>query len=225
MPTSGEKKRLFLAVNLSVAATRKIAEAVGRMRPVADKKGMRVGWVPAANLHVTLKFLGWTRAEVASAIQDRVLEVVKGVRVFDVGARGVGAYPTVSAARVIWAGVLDGAGVLAGIAGKLDAAMAGLGFPREDRAYSPHVTLGRVKEGKGAEEVLAPFRGMDFGNSLIREVVLYESLMRSSGSEYVAQARIPLEGALERPERQTRSVEPSAERESPESEDPDGGQP
>ncbi len=217
----GDKKRLFLAVNLSMATTRKIAEAQARMRVAAEKKGLRVGWVPPANLHVTLKFLGWAAGEVVPAVRDRVADAIAGLRGFDVIARGAGAFPTVAAARVLWIGLHDGTGWLGEIAGKLEDAMAGLGFAREARAFSAHVTLGRVKEGKGAEEVLAPFRTMDFGGSLVRDVVLYESLMRSTGSEYTALARIPLETASGRPERQTREVEPA-----PESEDPHGsGQP
>lgn len=219
----GEKRRLFLAVNLNILTTRRIADAIGRMRPVAERRGLKVGWVPAANLHVTLKFLGWTSSEVVEAVQDRVAAAVKGVRPFDVGARGSGAYPSLAGARILWVGVHDGSGALAQLAARVEAAVAALGFAPEARPFSPHLTIGRVKGGEGAEEVLSGCRSNDFGNSSIREVVLYESLMRSSGSEYLALARIPLEGGSGRPERQTRGVE-TGEPGRPESEDPNGGQ-
>jgi RNA 2',3'-cyclic 3'-phosphodiesterase len=212
-----DKKRIFLAVNLAVTTTRRIADAAAKMRAVAERKGMRVGWVPAANLHVTLKFLGWAGSDVVAAVRDRVRDAVRDLQGFDLGARGVGAYPTEAHARILWVGVTDPSGTLARLAGVVEGSMAELGFPREERPFSGHVTIGRVKDGRGAEEVLAPFRQTDFGMSVVREVVLYESLMKSTGSEYTPLFRAP----LQRPERQTRDVEP----EQKESEDPNGGQP
>ena len=207
----GDKKRLFLAVNLSVAVTRKIAEAAARMRQTAERRGLRVGWVAPANLHVTLKFLGWTAAEAPAAIQDRMAAALAGSKSFELSARGAGAFPTESQARVLWVGLTDPSGGLAQLAAVAEEQMEKLGYPRETRPFSAHVTVGRVKEGKGADEVLAPFRQADFGSSTIREVILYESQMRSTGSEYTPLARM----AIGAPERQTRDVEGSKESEGP----------
>src|SRR5215831_19404581 len=209
-----EKKRLFLAVNLGVATTRKIADAVARMRTVADRRGLRVGWVPPANLHLTLKFLGWSSAEVVEAIRDRTVAAAAGVAPFELAARGAGGFPSDGHARVLWVGVGDPGGVLSSLVGRLEVEMAALGFARESHAFHPHVTVGRVKDGRGTDEVLAPFKDVPFGSSQIRELVLYESFTKSSGSEYIAQFRVP----LSRPERQTRMVDGEQE-----SEDPDGG--
>jgi len=207
----GDKKRLFLAVNLSVAVTRKIADAAARMRQTAERRGLKVGWVAPANLHVTLKFLGWTPAEAATAIEDKMAAALAGRRPFDLGARGAGAFPTESQARVLWVGIADASGGLAQLAAVAEEQMEKLGYARETRPFSAHVTVGRVKEGKGADEVLAPFKQTDFGTSSIREVILYESQMRSTGSEYAPLARI----GFGPPERQTRDVEGSKESEGP----------
>jgi 2'-5' RNA ligase len=210
-----DKKRLFLAVTLSVATTRRIADVAARMRAAADKRGLRVAWVAPANLHVTLKFLGWTAAEVVDAVRDRLLLVAGRRKPFEVTARGVGAFPSAGAARILWAGVADPSGALGAIAAEIDAEMAALGYPRETRPFSAHVTVGRVKDGRGAEEVLAPHHATDFGSSSIRELILYESVTKSSGSEYTALARAPLPPAPGRPERQTRGVEEEKESEEP----------
>lgn len=202
-----DKKRLFLAVTLSVGTTRRIADAVARMRPVAERRGLRVAWVAPANLHVTLKFLGWTSAEVVDAVRDRLIAVAAKRRGFDVGARGVGAFPSEVGARILWAGVTDPSGTLGAIAAEVDGEMAALGYVKETRPFTAHVTIGRVKDGKGAEEVLGPHHATDFGVSPIRELILYESVTKSSGSEYTALARAPLAGGSGRPERQTRGVE------------------
>ena len=71
MTEPAQKQRLFWAVNLSVAVTRKVAEAVDGMRRLAEGKA-RVAWTPPANLHVTVKFLGWTSPEAVTAIRDVV---------------------------------------------------------------------------------------------------------------------------------------------------------
>jgi len=210
-----EKKRLFLAVNLGVGTTRKIADAIVKMRATAERRGIRVGWVPPANLHVTLKFLGWSSPDVIHAVRDRVVVAMGGMKGFELQARGAGGFPGDGSARVLWVGLNDPSGVLAPLAERIDGQMAELGYARETRPFQPHITVGRVKEGRGTEEVLAPWKQTDFGSSRIREVVLYESFTKSTGSEYMAQFRV----AFARPERQTREVEPEKD-----SEDPDGGQ-
>jgi len=213
------KKRLFLAVSFSVPVTRRLAEAALKMRPAADKAGIRASWAPSANLHVTLKFLGWTNADVVDAVRDRVREAAAGRKGFDIGARGVGAFPDENHPSVLWIGVTDAHGALKELAETIDVATSKLGFARETRPFHPHVTVARVREGRGGlAEVFAPFRQTDFGQSLVREVVLYESITKSKGSEYVALFRIPLEAAPPRAERQTREVEEGST-----SEDANGG--
>ena len=203
-------KRLFLAVNLSIASTRRVAESLERMRRGAEGgRGPKVSWVPPANLHVTLKFLGWTRPETVAAIRERVAAGVAGRKVFDIEAVGTGAFPSASAAKVLWVGVRDGSGQLAALARDVEQWMSGLGFEKEKRAYHPHVTLGRVRDPGGADctDLLGSAGAQSFGNSQIREVILYESVTKSSGSEYTALFRVPLEGAPRHTERQTRDVE------------------
>lgn len=204
--TDSGKKRLFVAVNLSLATTRKIADVVSRLQRSGDKE-LRVAWVPPQNLHVTLKFLGWTHAETLDAVRDRVEEQTKGRKGFDLGAKGVGAFPNTRNARVVWVGVQDPSGTLGRLAKDIEAAMTKLGFEAEGRAYHPHVTIGRVKEGKSVENLVAPYLETDFGSSLIRDVIIYESLTKPSGSEYIVRHRLPLDAPPYRAERQTRDVE------------------
>lgn len=205
-----EKKRLFLAINLSVVSVRKIAEVVERMQREAQTAQLRVAWVPAPNVHVTLKFLGWANADVVDSVRDLVGEGTRTRKGFELVAHGVGAFPSVEAPRVLWVGVADPSGQLAKLAADVESWMEQLGFPRESRPFAAHATIGRVKSGGTAESVLAPARETEFGRSLVREVVLYESRMRSSGSEYVAVARMALDAPPYRAERQTREVDVEA---------------
>jgi 2'-5' RNA ligase len=216
-------KRLFVAVNLSIASTRRVAEAADRLRRAANDRQIKVAWVPPANLHVTLKFLGWTRPEAVAAVRDRLRDGLAGKKGFEIEAASVGAFPNPASARVIWIGVRDGSGALAALAGDVESWMTGLGFERETRPFSPHVTLGRVRDRAGTDcgELLAPWVPLSFGSSLIREVVLYESVTKSNGSEYVALLRAPLDVPPGRTERQTRTVEESGIPGEGEQEEPD----
>jgi RNA 2',3'-cyclic 3'-phosphodiesterase len=226
-PRGPRGKRLFLGVNLSIASTRRVAEALERMRRNCEGgRGPKVSWVPPANLHVTLKFLGWTRPEAVSAIRERVATGVVGRKAFEVEAVGTGAFPNAHAAKILWVGLRDPSGGLAGLAHDVDEWMSELGFEREARAFHPHITLGRVRDTHGAEctELLGSVGSQSFGGSQIREVVLYESVTKSSGSEYTALFRVPLEGGSGRTERQTRDVDVAEEpRRSEEEPDTNGG--
>jgi 2'-5' RNA ligase len=110
---------------------------------------------------------------------------------------------------VLWVGVRDGSGALAALARDVEDWMAALGFEREGRAYHPHITLGRVRDPGGAEctDLLGSGGTQSFGQSTIREVVLYESVTKARGSEYTALFRMPLEPSAGRTERQTRDVD------------------
>ena len=221
----GDKKRLFIGVQLALATTRKVGDAIEVMRRGAPDKGLRAVWVPPPNLHLTLKFLGWVRADAVAAIGDALAQRAPGNRPFDVQARGVGAFPNERAARVLWVGAQDPSGSLAKLVAEVEDDMAALGFPREERAFSPHLTIGRVKEGKGAEEVLAPYHAADFGRSTIRELILFESVTKSTGSVYMPLARATLGVAAAGTERQTRVLEPAADINSEEPEGHGGQQP
>jgi 2'-5' RNA ligase len=184
--------RAFVAVNLSVPTLRAVAELQTALRaPLA--KELRVAWVPPANLHLTLKFLGDIQQESAAAI-GAALERGLGERApFEVRAGGVGAFPDEARPRVLWVGLTDEGGALARLAADVETWLEALGFPREARPFRPHLTIGRVKDGHtSVAAAFAPHRETSFGTSSIREVVLYESRLRARGAEYVALRRVPI---------------------------------
>src|SRR5712692_8841210 len=182
--------RAFLALNFSVAVTRRIFEEVERRRERVQAAGLRVAWVPAANLHLTLKFLGTVPEESLEAVADWLRRRLLEHAPVEVSARGLGAFPSLDRPRVLWAGV-DGGEPLARLAAEVEAATVGLGFDPEDRPFHAHVTVGRVKSDGAA----ASFRELwsveaEFGASKMTEVVLYESRTRSDGAEYLARDRV-----------------------------------
>lgn len=191
-----------------------LAETAEALRRVAYEGGYQVRWVAPANYHITLKFLGNAGAEIVTAIRDRLEPRLASLPGFDVTATGVGAFPDPRNARVIWAGVDDPSRGLTRIAEILDSELAELGFRSETRAFHPHVTLGRVKRVDDLSGILERFTEQKFRVSRIESVTLFESIMKSGGSEYVQRARFGLGGALEGEKRQTEPLQ-GAQRQAP----------
>ena len=112
---------------------------------------------------------------------------------FTVDVRGVGAYPSVRKASVIWVGVEDGAGHLGGVARAVEEVAAALGLgERETRPFRGHVTVGRAKGGVDARRGLEGFSDRPFGAVEVSEVHVYESQLGGDGSTYVLRSRAAL---------------------------------
>jgi 2'-5' RNA ligase len=177
--------RTFVGLNLSVAATRRVAEEVERHK--ATVGDLRVAWVPAANYHVTLFFCGSIEEELIAAMSERLRARLVSLQAFDVKAGGFGAFPTLERPKVLWVAV-DGGPALLELQKAVEEVMVSLGLPKEDRNFHPHLTVGRVKSGTSAKwESTA-----ELGMSHPLDIVVYESRTTSKGSEYTARARIPL---------------------------------
>jgi 2'-5' RNA ligase len=185
--------RCFVAVDLSGEARDAVAEAAGALRergPRADVK-----WVDPANLHLTLEFLGEVTEDRIVAVRAALGRVAGGHAPFELGMAGIGGFPSLGRPRVLWAGVSHGLRELGLLAADVERAMAPLGFPPESRPFSGHVTLGRVRTPRGLRRVLdaaAALEGQPFGAWTVREIVLYRSHLRPSGSVYEPLATLAL---------------------------------
>ncbi len=103
-----------------------------------------VRWTKPENVHLTLKFLGEVREEYLAGVGGTLREVAARHETFEIEAGGFGAFPSAEKARVLWAGVGGGEKQLRSLAGDVENALEPLGFERESRAYTPHITLGRA---------------------------------------------------------------------------------
>lgn len=213
-----KKKQLFIGVRVSVAAANALSGAAETLARRARDAGLDLRWVPAANYHATLKYLGWTREEAVPAIGDAIARAVAGTPKFELRVARLGAFPSLEKATVVWAGVAD-PGPITQLANKLDRAMAEVGFAAETRPFAPHVTVARLREGKPVREVVLPLAEQMFGGASIDHVILFESVGVSGSSKYIELRRISFKQALEREDRQTETVDLSA------SEDTDDGWP
>jgi 2'-5' RNA ligase len=202
--------RLFIGARVSLATVRSLEEAVQVMRRSSER--VRLRWVAPASYHITLKFLGWTRPEVAFAVRDRMAAALAGQRGFELETRGLGAFPSPERARVLWAGVDEAGGArLTELARRVEGTAEELGFAREDRPFHPHVTLARLAAPSDVRGVIGCCPEQMFRLSWVDSVVLFESHMKSTGSEYDEKTRWPLEVDSKPSRRHTGPVENETE--------------
>ncbi|MGQ0613059.1 MAG: RNA 2',3'-cyclic phosphodiesterase [Planctomycetaceae bacterium] len=130
-------------------------------------------------IHLTLRFLG--EIEEAGPLAEAVGPAARAFRPFDLELIGLGVFPHPGAARVLWAGVGGGAGEAIALAAAVEAALEPLGFPREARAFRPHVTLGRFPRPR---RVPAPFLavGPALGTARADRLILYRSTLTPQGA-------------------------------------------
>ena len=149
-------------------------------------------WVRPGNLHVTLKFLG----EVAETRSDAIRAALGEVRAETPVAlkfHGLGFFPNEKYPRVFWAGI-EASPNLNTLAGDIEGAMEKLGIPKEQRPFSPHLTLARFERPRFSEKLrgaIAENAAQEFGMLRTNEFHLIQSKLKSSGAEYTTLASFP----------------------------------
>jgi RNA 2',3'-cyclic 3'-phosphodiesterase len=166
----------------------RLAAEVERLRPLARD----VAWVGRDNFHLTLKFLGGVEPGRLDAITAALAEVGRAHRPFELGVSDLGAFPSRSRPRVLWAGVDEGAAAAAALAVDVDHALSSLGFEREGRAFSAHVTLGRVRSPRPDRRLAEALHGDAYGGQRVEHVSLVRSELSPRGARYTELAALPL---------------------------------
>ncbi len=182
--------RLFVAVNLSAEIRQRLAAAQEHLRRARSD----VSWVQAENLHLTLKFLGETAEERLSPIRQTLAAIGREHAAFGFDLAGVGSFGG-RVPRVVWVGVKQGSEPLTALAAHVESALADLGFPREQRGFTAHLTLGRVRSSKNVEGLAAGIREIQeeqFGTAPVEAFELMRSELRPSGSVYTLLERFAL---------------------------------
>ena len=133
--------RLFLAIEVPAAVRRRIAEATGALR---ERFAREVRWVDPESVHLTVKFLGEQPPELAADLLHRLAPRVERHPAFDLTCRGIGAFPSLGRPRVVWCGV-DPNPALTLLYEDVERAAAEAGLDREERAFHPHLTVGRLR--------------------------------------------------------------------------------
>jgi 2'-5' RNA ligase len=177
--------RSFIAIPLETGVVSRIEQTYKELKSLpADVK-----WVHPNAIHLTLKFLGNVEEKAVESISRGTQEGIKGFASWTVDVKNVGTFPSLRNPRVVWIGIEDTGGHLVALQNRIEEEMAKLGFEREERKFSPHLTLGRVRSPRGKTELiqyLADERERRFGEMKVDRVVLFKSELRSSGAIYTA---------------------------------------
>lgn len=146
--------------------------------------------VPPEQIHLTLAFPG----DVEEAVTECLCDELSRIRIsrFDLRCAGVGCFPGRQRPRVLWAGVEPEQRLLA-LAAAVQSALAACGIPLEERHFSPHITLARLKQPQphGADRFLAGPPGV-FPPFSVGEFILFQSILSSSGAQHIPLRRFPL---------------------------------
>jgi 2'-5' RNA ligase len=186
--------RLFVALDIDDNIRGRIARFLDGVREFAPD----ARWARPESLHVTLKFIG-------EKSEDDVEKIKRGLKTiaadtFEMNFRGCGFFPGVRAPRVFWVRI-EAAPRLSSLAGVVDATLASLDIPKEERSFNPHLTLARGGGGSGSprwrkgdapnrnfqrlQEELAALPPPEFGTMTVREFFLYQSQLSPGGSKYM----------------------------------------
>ncbi len=198
--------RLFVAIELAPEVRRALGDLIDRLSLVREP----VKWVAEENLHVTVKFLGDTPADKLPALRDTLDRVAAGTPPIPARVEGVGGFPGGRHPRVVWVG-FEAPVELDALVERVEEALAAppLDFAPETRPFTPHVTIGRAKEGHQRRrprpgrapekatgpllaEALALEAAFAAGAATIDALTLFESKLGRGGPTYTAlhQARL-----------------------------------
>jgi len=144
-----EQIRSFVAVELPEEAKKGLA----RLKKELEKDEHKfVKWVDPRGIHLTLKFLGNIPSRRVTEITEAMGKAVQGISPFRLEISGLGAFPSLKQARVLWVGIGGELDQLSTLQQNIDSVLAALGFAREERPFVPHLTLARIREGASPPE-------------------------------------------------------------------------
>jgi len=180
--------RCFVAIELPDAVRRRLADLQARLADL----GRAVRWTRPESIHLTLKFLGEVPDGQVSEVCTLARQIAEKYYAFDLEVAGTGCFPLRGPVRIVWIGVSQPSPLLLNCQADCEAGYAELGFEAENRAYSPHLTIGRVNDpsvGQRIRQALREFETFSAGGFTAHELTVFQSVLRPGGSIYTPLAR------------------------------------
>jgi 2'-5' RNA ligase len=172
--------RGFIAIEIPASSS------IIELEKTIKQTGADVKLVEPKNLHITLKFLGDTPEDKTAAIEQVIKKSVEGIKPFTIQLVGTGVFPNQNYIRVIWIGIEDGQ-ILATIASDIDEQLSQIGFKKEQRRFSSHLTVGRVKTARKKNElvkVIEQYTTVEFDRITVDAIKLKQSTLTPQGPIY-----------------------------------------
>ena len=174
--------RIFIAIELDNSLKERLSDIQNKIL----ETGADIKVTPLSNIHLTMRFLGEIEEKEIPKIKNILENLAKNTFAFEISTGSIGAFPSVNSCRVIWLGIENGKGTLVNIAQQLNALLKNNGFPHEDKDFSAHITLGRVRSSKNKlrlEEFLNQNITLD-ARMEIEHIVLFKSTLTKKGAIY-----------------------------------------
>ena len=187
--------RLFIAVELPANVRQRLADVADELRGMGLE---RLRWVRPENIHITLKFLGETPAERRPQIEDALRAAAEGVATHELTLGELGKFGGRQNPRVLWVDLRGEVDALKALHKRVDARIAPLGFPSDERPFAAHLTLARVpqdlakKVARSLAEAIEAVKVPDLPIP-VREVVLMRSELRRQGPVYTRLCGVELD--------------------------------
>jgi 2'-5' RNA ligase len=186
-----EKIRTFIAVNLNT----EIKEGLASLQNILNIPESKIKWVEKDNLHLTMKFLGYMSLEQTVLIKTELKEIASRYSPFIIKlSSNIGAFPTYKMPRIIWVGIKEGVNQLKELYNSIENNLSNKGFPREDKDFSGHITIGRVKFIRDKTKFIQILKRIEVNNFSqdVSSIDLMESKLTPSGPIYNILAKFPL---------------------------------
>jgi len=182
-----EQVRCFIAIGLPDEVKAGIKDIQAQLKSGGQAS---VKWVDPYSIHLTLKFLGGVDAAKIAPITAAMEEATQGIAPFSLKVEGLGTFPNLRRVQVVWVGVVGEVDKLARLQQRLESNLAGLGFAPENRRFTPHLTLARVRdrvaldEREGLGELIAGTKFEPVHSFPVEAVSLMKSQLTREGAIY-----------------------------------------
>lgn len=184
------KLRTFIAVEIP----EEVKQAVSRAQGGFKASGLPFRWVNPKGMHLTLKFLGGVLQSDIDGVVQVMKECTAGFAPMTFIAKGFGAFPNFSKARVFWTGLTGDAAGLGRLASCLEQGLEPLGFEAENKRFSAHITLGRARgriDPKALLQAVEKAGSFETQKFTVDRITLFKSDLRPTGAVYTALAHAP----------------------------------
>ncbi|MFA5362234.1 MAG: RNA 2',3'-cyclic phosphodiesterase [Candidatus Omnitrophota bacterium] len=178
--------RTFIAIELP----EEVKEYLRRLQGKLKKPGADVKWVTPGNIHLTLKFLGEIDENTVQAVENIIEKTARTKRSFIVHVSSLGGFPGLTSPRVIWIGIDKGDTEVKEIAQDLEKSLEEIGIPPENREFSSHITIGRIRSKlnrAGLAQALTDFKNAPQTENIefpVKKITLFKSTLTPQGPIY-----------------------------------------
>lgn len=178
--------RAFVALQMAPEVEQAVTEFVASMQTARNSTRYGVRWIGRNHLHLTLRFLGdRVAASTIARLAGALGEIATATSSFSIDVHGIGAFPNLERPRIIWVGLASAD--LQGLAARIERAAVSAGLAPEPRPFTPHLTIGRIRDLTGWHELrrtIEAARNRDFGRSTAKSLILYRSILGSDSPTY-----------------------------------------